>query len=96
MKDNIPEQIKQRRLSEIIDLQFRHSFENLSKYKNKTTEVLIEKESKKSNSFWSGRNEQNIMVVMPKQDYIPGDFVEVSINDNTSTTLIGNIKKKIK
>jgi hypothetical protein len=36
------------------------------------------------------------MVVMPKQDYIPGDFVEVSINDNTSTTLIGNIKKKIK
>ena len=96
MKDNVPEQIKQRRLSEIIDLQFRHSFENLSKYKNKTTEVLIEKESKKSNSFWSGRNEQNIMVVMPKQDYIPGDFVEVSINDNTSTTLIGNIKKKIK
>jgi tRNA-2-methylthio-N6-dimethylallyladenosine synthase len=96
MKDNIPEQIKPRRLSEIIDLQFRHSFENLSKYKNKTTEVLIEKESKKSNSFWSGRNEQNIMVVMPKQDYIPGDFVEVSINDNTSTTLIGNIKKKIK
>jgi tRNA-2-methylthio-N6-dimethylallyladenosine synthase len=96
MKDNIPEQIKQRRLSEIIDLQFRHSFENLSKYKNKTTEVLIEKESKKSNSFWSGRNEQNIMVVMPKQDYIPGDFVEVSINDNTSTTLMGNIKKKIK
>ncbi len=96
MKDNVPEQIKQRRLSEIIDLQFRHSFENLSKYKNKTTEVLIEKESKKSNSFWSGRNEQNIMVVMPKQDYIPGDFVEVLINDNTSTTLIGNIKKKIK
>ncbi len=96
MKDNVPEQIKQRRLSEIIDLQFRHSFENLSKYKNKTTEVLIEKESKKSNSFWSGRNEQNIMVVMPKQDYIPGDFVEVSINDNTSTTLMGNIKKKIK
>ena len=76
-------------LKEIIDLQFRHSFENLSKYKNKTTEVLIEKESKKSNTFWSGRNEQNIMVVFPKKNLIPGELVEIFIESNTATTLIG-------
>ena len=47
-KDNIPEEIKQRRLSEIINLQLKHSFENLSTYIDKYSNVLIEKESKKS------------------------------------------------
>ncbi len=96
MKDNITEKVKQRRLSEIIDLQFQHSYKNLSNYKNKLTEILIEKESKKSTKFWCGRNEQNIMVVIPKDNYLPGDFVEVLIESNTSTTLIGFAKKKIK
>ena len=96
MKDNISEKVKQRRLSEIIDLQFKHSYKNLSKYKNKVTEILIEKESKKSTKFWCGRNEQNIMVVIPKENYVPGDFVEVLVENNTSTTLIGFPKKKIK
>jgi tRNA-2-methylthio-N6-dimethylallyladenosine synthase len=89
LDDNIPEEIKQRRLSEIIDLQFKHSFENLSKYVNKKTVVLIEKESKKSKGFWAGRNEQNIMVVFPKEDFKTGDFVEVLVQENTSTTLKG-------
>ena len=96
MKDNITEKVKQRRLSEIIDLQFQHSYKNLSNYKNKLTEILIEKESKKSTKFWCGRNEQNIMVVIPKENYLPGDFVEVLVENNTSTTLIGFAKKKIK
>ena len=96
LDDNIPEEIKQRRLSEIIDLQFKHSFENLSNYVKKTTVVLIEKESKKSKGFWAGRNEQNIMVVFPKEDYKTGDFVKVLIQDNTSTTLIGLAINKIK
>ena len=96
LDDNIPEEIKQRRLSEIIDLQFKHSFENLSNYVKKTTVVLIEKESKKSKGFWAGRNEQNIMVVFPKEDYKTGDFVKVLIQDNTSTTLKGLAINKIK
>ena len=96
LDDNIPEEIKQRRLSEIIDLQFKHSFENLSNYVKKTTVVLIEKESKKSKGFWAGRNEQNIMVVFPKEDYKTGDFVKVLIQDNTSTTLRGLAINKIK
>ena len=89
LDDNIPEEIKQRRLSEIIDLQFKHSFENLSKYVNKKTVVLIEKESKKSKGFWAGRNEQNIMVVFPKEDFKTGEFVEVFVKENTATTLKG-------
>ena len=89
LDDNIPEEIKQRRLSEIIDLQFKHSFENLSKYVNKKTVVLIEKESKKSKGYWAGRNEQNIMVVFPKEDFKTGDFVEVLVKENTATTLKG-------
>ena len=95
LDDNIPEEIKQRRLSEIIDLQFKHSFENLSKYVNKKTVVLIEKESKKSKGFWAGRNEQNIMVVFPKEDFKTGDFVEVLVEENTATTLKGLGLKKI-
>ena len=96
LDDNIPEEIKQRRLSEIIDLQFKHSFENLSKYIKKKTVVLIEKESKKSKGFWAGRNEQNIMVVFPKQDFKTGDFVEVLVEENTATTLKGLGLKRIK
>ena len=49
-----------------------------------------EKESKKNPNQWSGRNEQSIVVVFPKENYKPGDFVNVKINDCTSATLIGN------
>ncbi len=96
LDDNVPEKVKQSRLSEIIDLQFKHSSENLSKFIGKKTEVLIEKESKKSTNFWAGRNEQNFMVVFPKENYNPGDFVEVLISKSTNTTLIGSVVNKIK
>ena len=89
--DNIPEEIKQRRLSEIIDLQLKHSYQNLLKYRGKTVSVLIEKESKKSSEHWSGRNSQNIMVVFPKSNYRVGEYANIKILDNTSTTLIGDI-----
>ena len=89
--DNVPEKVKQKRLSEIIDLQLKHSYENLLNYRGKTVLVLIEKESKKSSKHWCGRNPQNIMVVFPKNNLKIGDFAEVKILDNTSTTLIGNI-----
>ena len=59
--DNVPEDVKQRRLSEIIDLQLNHSYQNLFKYRGKNVSVLIEKESKKSANHWCGRNPQNLM-----------------------------------
>ena len=90
-EDNIPEEVKQRRLSEIIDLQLKHSFQNLFNYIGRTVSVLIEKESKKSSEHWCGRNPQNLMVVFPKNNLKIGEFVDVKIVDNTSTTLIGNI-----
>ena len=89
--DNIPEEIKQRRLSEIIDLQLKHSYQNLLKYRGKTVSVLIEKESKKSSEHWSGRNPQNIIVVFPKSNFRVGEYANIKILDNTSTTLIGDI-----
>ena len=89
LDDNVPEKIKQKRLQEIIDLQQKHSFNNLKDYVGVNCEVLIEKESKKSSQFWCGRNSQNIMVVFPKKNHKPGEMVSVKIIDNTSTTLIG-------
>ena len=89
LDDNVPEKIKQKRLQEIIDLQQKHSFNNLKDYVGTNCEVLIEKESKKSSQFWCGRNSQNIMVVFPKKNLKPGETVSVKIIDNTSTTLIG-------
>ena len=59
-------------------------------YLGKTVRVLIEKESKKSKDQWSGRNEQNTVVVFDKKNFKVGDFVDVHITDCTSATLIGN------
>ncbi len=91
LNDNVPEKIKKRRLSEIIDLQLKHSFENLSKYVGKKVEVLIEKESKKSANHWAGRNPQNIIVVFPKKNCLRGEYASVKIINHTSTTLIGEV-----
>jgi len=89
LDDNIPEEIKKVRLQEIIDLQQKHSNYRTNQYLGKFVEVLVEKESKKSKLFWSGRNEQNTVVVFPKGIYNIGDFVNVKINKCTSATLIG-------
>ena len=88
-EDNVDEEVKKVRLQEIIDLQQSHSKFRTEQYVGKTVEVLIEKESKKSNSHWAGRNEQNTVVVFPKKSHKIGDFVNVKINDCTSATLIG-------
>ncbi|MCM8570917.1 tRNA (N6-isopentenyl adenosine(37)-C2)-methylthiotransferase MiaB [Gramella jeungdoensis] len=88
-EDDVPEDVKKRRLTEIVNLQQEHSKYNTEKFLGKTVEVLIEKESKKSNAHWSGRNTQNTVVVFPKENYKVGDFVNVTIQDCTSATLIG-------
>lgn len=91
LEDNVPEEIKKRRLQEIIQLQQKHSKERMQAQLNKIHEVLIEGDSKKSNSDWYGRNSQNAVVVFPKtgEEKI-GDLVLVFASDCTSATLLGN------
>tara|TARA_B100001559_G_scaffold314758_1_gene315612 strand:- start:960 stop:2411 length:1452 start_codon:yes stop_codon:yes gene_type:complete len=89
LDDNIDEIIKSKRLSEIVELQQKHSLYRSKQFIGKTVEVLIEKESKKSNLNWAGRNQQNTTVVFPKKNYKIGDFVNVKITDCTSATLVG-------
>ncbi len=89
LEDDVPEEVKQRRLAEIIALQREHCRYRTQQHLGKVEEVLIEGESKKSSVQWMGRNSQNIVVVFPKENYKVGDFVNVKINDCTSATLIG-------
>jgi tRNA-2-methylthio-N6-dimethylallyladenosine synthase len=89
MEDDVPEAIKKRRLTEIIELQQKHSHYRTQQHLGKTEEVLIEGTSKKSDAHWMGRNSQNTVVVFPKEHYNIGDFVNVKINECTSATLIG-------
>lgn len=89
MEDDVPEEVKKRRLQEVIQLQREHSAYRTQQHLGKIEEILIEKESKKSDQEWSGRNTQNTMVVFPKGKYKVGDFVNVKITDCTSATLIG-------
>ncbi|WP_417854437.1 tRNA (N6-isopentenyl adenosine(37)-C2)-methylthiotransferase MiaB [Xanthomarina gelatinilytica] len=89
MEDDVPEEVKKRRLAEIVQLQREHSEIRTKQYLNTVVEVLIEKESKKSNKEWSGRTSQNSVAVFPKAQYNIGDLVKVKITDCTSATLIG-------
>jgi len=89
MEDDVPEEVKKRRLQEVVDLQQEISMERTARFVGQVVEVLIEKPSKKSDAHWSGRNSQNTTVVFPKGDYKPGDFVNVLVSDCTSATLIG-------
>jgi tRNA-2-methylthio-N6-dimethylallyladenosine synthase len=89
MTDDVPEEVKKRRLQEVVDLQQILSEKRTRRFLGQTVEVLIEKESKKSNQHWSGRNSENVVAVFPKGDYKVGDFVLVKVSDCTTATLIG-------
>ena len=89
LEDDVPEDIKKRRLTEIVQLQRDLGTEQIKKFVNTKVEVLIERESKKSNEQWSGKTSQNIVVVFPKENYGIGELVYVKISDCTSATLIG-------
>ena len=93
-KDDVNNDIKQRRLEEIINLQQKHSKERNQRFIKLTCPVLVDKSSKKSDEFWSGRTGENNVVVFPKQNFSPGEIVDVTIEDCTSATLIGKVKKK--
>ncbi len=87
--DDVPEDVKSRRLTEIIDLQGRLSEESKKNDIGKTFEVLIEGESKKSANQFFGRTSQNKVVVFPRENYNIGDYVNVEVVDCTQATLIG-------
>ncbi len=93
--DDVPEDVKKRRLEEIIKLQNGHSRESYQNDIGKPFEILIEGDSKRSADDWCGRNSQNKMTVFPKENYDlkKGDYVTVKITSATSATLIGEIVK---
>lgn len=88
-KDDVPQEVKSRRLQEIIDKQSTHSLERNKAYVGKTFEVLVEKISKRSEEELAGRTTQNTVVVFPKGNYKVGDYVNVYIEDCTAGTLLG-------
>ena len=89
IEDDVPQAVKKRRLNEIIDLQQEHSKYRTQQFIGKTVCVLIEKTSKRSDGFWSGRTTQNTVAVFPKENYQIGDLVDVGIDSVTTATLIG-------
>ena len=89
--DDIPNNIKQKRLSELIIKQREHSFYRNKLCVDKTYRVLIEGLSKKSENNFKGRNSENKMIVFPKGKYNIGDYVNVKVLDCNSATLFGKI-----
>ncbi len=89
LPDDIPEEVKIRRLNEIIELQNELSAESNQKSIGKEYEVLVEGVSKRSKEQFFGRTEQNKVVVFDRHHYHIGDFVKVRITDSSSATLKG-------
>ncbi|MFN8252811.1 MAG: tRNA (N6-isopentenyl adenosine(37)-C2)-methylthiotransferase MiaB [Ferruginibacter sp.] len=88
-KDDIPEEVKKRRLQELVDLHREHSLESMQKEVGKTFKVLVEGTSKKNKAELFGRNDQNKVIVFPAEHYKPGDYVQVKVERCTAGTLIG-------
>ena len=90
-EDDVPEEVKSRRLTEIVDKQRLHAHLWNKKQLGKVDKVLIEGFSKKSNEHLCGRNSRNSMVIFPKEKYQKGQYVMVKITDCTSATLLGEV-----
>lgn len=92
-KDDVPEDIKKQRLTEIVETQNRLSLDSNRRDVGKTFQVLIEATSKRSETDWMGRNSQNKVIVFSKGSYTlkPGDYVKVRVNECTQATLLGEI-----
>jgi tRNA-2-methylthio-N6-dimethylallyladenosine synthase len=90
-EDDIPQEVKAKRLTEIINKQRAFSLQNNKNQIGKTVTVLVEGFSKKSKEDLSGRDERNSVVVFPKKNANKGEYVQVKIKECTSSTLIGEI-----
>ncbi|MFR9602876.1 MAG: tRNA (N6-isopentenyl adenosine(37)-C2)-methylthiotransferase MiaB [Rikenellaceae bacterium] len=91
LADDIPDDIKTARLSEIINLQTQLSAQSNSRDVGKTFEVLVEGESKRSAAQMFGRTSQNKVVVFDRHDIEVGDYVNVKITSCSSATLLGEV-----
>ena len=89
LPDDIPEEVKLRRLNEMIQLQTQLSAISNKKDEGKVFEVLVEGPSKRSREQLCGRTEQNKMVVFDKGNHHIGERVMVKITSSTSATLLG-------
>ncbi|HVD99360.1 MAG TPA: tRNA (N6-isopentenyl adenosine(37)-C2)-methylthiotransferase MiaB [Cytophagaceae bacterium] len=89
--DDVPEEVKSRRLTEIIELQSATSLELNEKEVGTIHKVLIDGVSKKSDAFLKGRNGQNTTVVFPAGTHKVGEFVHVRVQSATQGTLIGEV-----
>lgn len=87
--DDVPLEVKKRRLSEIIANQTAHSLERNKLDVGKTFKVLVEGPSKKSDAWLQGRNSANKVVVFPRENYLKGQYVHVTVEQCTGATLIG-------
>ena len=90
--DDVPEEVKKRRLNEIVEKQQKYSHERLLEQIGKVQKVLIDGLSKKSKSDYAGRNDQNATVIFPIDErFKPGQYVNVLAERCTTATLIGRI-----
>jgi len=91
MEDDVPEDVKSKRLQEIIDIQHQISLEKNQDMIGKDEIILVEGFSKKSNNFIAGRTDTNKTVIVPINDKIKtSDYIRVKINKATSGTLFGD------
>jgi len=91
MPDDVPEEVKGRRLQEVIAIQQESSLQNNKKDIGKVFEVLVENVSKRSKEQMSGRTQQNKVMVFNRKDTKIGDYVQVKCVDCTAATLLGEI-----
>lgn len=89
-KDDIPDDVKQRRLEEIIQLQRKHSQIRNERAVGKVYKVLVEGRSKRSEEQFQGRNDQNKVIVFPRGNHKKGEYVYVKVTECTTATLIGH------
>ena len=94
--DNVPEEVKSKRLTEIINIQQKLSLLSNKKDIGKIFEVLIEGDSRRSKDFLSGRNSQNKVVIFPKKAFEKGTYVNVLINRCSTATLFGEVIEDLK
>ena len=90
-KDDVPQDLKMKRLQQIIDLQREHSALRVKQGVGRIHEVLIEGISKRSDERLFGRNSGNTTIVFPKGNYKAGEYVNVNVTSCTTTTLIGEV-----
>lgn len=92
-KDDVPEDVKKRRLQEIVETQNKLSLQSNQKDIGKTFKVLIEGNSRRSDEAWMGRNSQNKVVIFSKGSYDlkPGEYIQVKVHDCSQATLFGEI-----